>query len=371
MRESSRHKAEESALHPDESALLAHLDGLVAHLREQLPKALRGFEVEAIHQARVATRRLGAATLPLKGLLPERDFKSFRKTLKTLRQILGPHRDTDVLLEHLETLSRSMPERLAAVTRLTGVLSRRKKQLQTQTAAEVGVHRMLGKLSVYEDLRESLAELLRDHRLSLTVARRLTEGVEEGLEEFSSLADLLAHQLEGAEGLTGLDPHELRICGKHLRYSLELAVVAGAPLAKSVLQDFKAMQDALGAWHDMLVLSETALHEVTDAKLLHFDPQSASELLRLSADTAECSAGHLRAFAKLWVQRGPALTEAVLRAMHDGGRRETGPLEGSGEAGPRPKSRGRTASSGRSAGKTVQVQVGASLAGGPRTASPG
>ena len=41
--------------------LLAYLDDLVDHLRRLVPKALRGNNPEAIHDARVATRRLKAA----------------------------------------------------------------------------------------------------------------------------------------------------------------------------------------------------------------------------------------------------------------------------------------------------------------------
>ncbi|MFN4242178.1 MAG: CHAD domain-containing protein [Tepidisphaerales bacterium] len=297
--------------------LLDHLDGLMEHLRSQLPKALRDFEVEAIHQARVATRRLGAAVAPLTVLLPERDLKPFRKTLKSLRRTLGPHRDTDVLLEHLRTLAKTAPAHSEAAERLIRTLAERRRRLQAETRENVGLHRMLGKLGIYGDLREELVRKLGDARQAELLAHRLADGVRDGLDEFSALSDLLSHQLAEGDGLTGLDPHELRICGKHLRYSLELAVADGLPLPRSVLQDFKAMQDALGAWHDDLVLAETALQEVQAGAMLHQDPAGAAMLLRLGADMADRSAGHLRGFAELWAAKGAALTETIVRSLTD------------------------------------------------------
>ncbi len=52
---------------------------------------------------------------------------------------------------------------------------------------------------------------------------------------------------EHATAAGGHDPHALRIAGKALRYTLEMAVESGRPLPAAVAKAFKRMQDALGA----------------------------------------------------------------------------------------------------------------------------
>src|SRR3712207_4983009 len=44
-----------------EYPLLSYLDGLMEDLRGRVPAALKAWDVEAIHQSRVATRRMKAA----------------------------------------------------------------------------------------------------------------------------------------------------------------------------------------------------------------------------------------------------------------------------------------------------------------------
>ena len=51
----------------------------------------------------------------------------------------------------------------------------------------------------------------------------------------------------------------MRIAGKALRYTLEMAVVEGHTLPGPVLKAFKRMQACLGLWHDYVVLTEAAL----------------------------------------------------------------------------------------------------------------
>ena len=59
----------------DAFPLLAYLDGLVEQLQKDTPKALRAFDADAIHDARVATRRLRAATDLLAPILHERQLQ--------------------------------------------------------------------------------------------------------------------------------------------------------------------------------------------------------------------------------------------------------------------------------------------------------
>src|SRR6476661_8132802 len=89
---------------PTDPPLLQHIDRLMEQLHAQVPKALHAWEVDGIHQARVATRRLKAA-LDLAGpVVGKKRRKPLARVLRKLRRRLGPLRDTDVMLEHLEEL---------------------------------------------------------------------------------------------------------------------------------------------------------------------------------------------------------------------------------------------------------------------------
>src|SRR5688500_3745296 len=81
---------------------LAHaLDQRVEALRGLVRRALRSWETDAVHHARVSTRRLRAAVDLLQRLLPEEPRRAFGKALRKLRRALGPLRDLDVMLIHL------------------------------------------------------------------------------------------------------------------------------------------------------------------------------------------------------------------------------------------------------------------------------
>src|SRR6185312_16160926 len=75
--------------------LLAYLDELVEDLHKNVNKALRAFDADAIHDARVATRRLKAAMGLLESVISSEHRKPFGKVLKKLRRRLGPLRDLD------------------------------------------------------------------------------------------------------------------------------------------------------------------------------------------------------------------------------------------------------------------------------------
>jgi inorganic triphosphatase YgiF len=78
------------------------MDDLVLDLRGLLDAALRRGEIEAIHDARVATRRIKAALDVLEPALGRSAIKHLRKATRRLRRTLGPLRDSDVMLAQLE-----------------------------------------------------------------------------------------------------------------------------------------------------------------------------------------------------------------------------------------------------------------------------
>ena len=66
--------------------LLSYIDELVEELRGHVPKAMKHWDADAIHQARVATRRLKAALDLLKPVLSDEHLKPFSRASKRLRR---------------------------------------------------------------------------------------------------------------------------------------------------------------------------------------------------------------------------------------------------------------------------------------------
>ena len=96
---------------PDTFPLLSYIDELVEELRGHVPKAMKHWDAEAIHQSRVATRRLKAALDLLKPVLSDEHLKPFSRVTRKLRRRLGPMRDLDVMIEHLGDLNPSHMQR--------------------------------------------------------------------------------------------------------------------------------------------------------------------------------------------------------------------------------------------------------------------
>src|SRR5262249_28345727 len=146
----------------------------------------------------------------------------------------GPLRDLDVMLGHVEHVATGRMK--PAGEWLTAQMKSRQDEMRKRTTRNIAPPRVLARLGTWWGVREELAE---SHRAVDTL---LSESLHLQLDAF----------VERADAISG-DPHELRIAGKSLRYTLEMAVEEGHRLPAAVTRAFKQMQDALGLWHDYVV----------------------------------------------------------------------------------------------------------------------
>src|SRR5688572_12768359 len=169
-------------------ALGAYLDQLIEELRTLLPRAVKHGEPEAIHESRVATRRLKAAMDLFRPVLAQRHAKRFRRTLRLLRRSLGPLRDADVMLSHLQKLSgrRGNANTAAAVAWLSQQITRERDKARSVARSEIAPSRALAKLGAWWGICEELDDL-REATDSL-----LAESVHAQLQHFRAQADRLS-----------------------------------------------------------------------------------------------------------------------------------------------------------------------------------
>jgi CHAD domain-containing protein len=116
-------------------------------------------DIEAVHDMRVATRRLRAAMEVYAPAFPRKAFESALADVKALADDLGARRDPDVAIEQLRAIQAAMPEAdHPGVEHLIGSLAERQAKGNERLAgrlATIGSDRLRSRL-------ESLAGMARD-----------------------------------------------------------------------------------------------------------------------------------------------------------------------------------------------------------------
>lgn len=215
--------------------------------------------------------------------------------------------DTDVMLGHLEHLG---ADRLAtAGAWLHQRLSAHRDKLRETAAKKVIPPKVLARLGAWWGVREELAE---SHQAVDTL---LSESLHLQLDAFAEQAEALVGNRPVSADALAQDPHELRIAGKALRYTLEMAVIEGHRLPAAVTRSFKQMQEALGLWHDYVVLSEQIMRISLQEMLPHHDAAMQAAVLDIARAAVQRSARQLARFSSLWTERGEELAATIRKSF--------------------------------------------------------
>jgi CHAD domain-containing protein len=216
---------------------------LDAALAAAVPRVLASSDDEAIHDLRVALRRMRTMLKMARPLFGRWHADAVRKAFADVMKATGDLRDEEVLEETLEGLS----EHPAF---LTWLKARKARERKLRRAVNTRIERveldrarlMLKALLVFPFDPERDMELSRFSRRTVERARRV---VEKGRDV-------------PVDDMLGL--HELRISYKELRYSIELLSEALPLDARAMLEPAVVFQKRLGEIHDVDVA-----HEVLDA----------------------------------------------------------------------------------------------------------
>lgn len=286
-----------SAAEQNQTPLSAHLDGLVQQMVELVPSALTDFDADAIHKSRVATRRMKAALNLLRPQLTEEHAHPIDRLGKRLRRRLGPLRDLDVMLGHLDEIQ--IGKLQPAVAWLRERLENDRQHQRKRIAKKSPPVKLLIKLQSWPALRYEVIAA------EPAVGKMIAESLHLQLDQFAEQADRLGG---------GADPHQLRIAGKSLRYTLEMGKATGVKSAGSLLRHFKRMQDTLGLWHDFVVLAKTAMQASLNEDLPLHDTSLQRQVLELIDHSMKRAKRQLDQFVKVWADEGPKIS-AEIRTM--------------------------------------------------------
>lgn len=216
------------------------------HLHE--PGARLGDDPEALHDLRVAGRRLDAMLRQFRSFLPE-SLLRVRPTLKTVLRALGHARDLDVALSELEAFNRGLPPSERA-----GVEPLKQHLASERARARARMLSVLDSIWVQKNLQEMTSLLAAPSAASQQPSPDLA------LKAAPKLIRWRYRKLRKGANLLRSDAsteafHEVRGQVKKLRYALEaVAVIYGKP-ADEMLRVLRRWQERLGVQQDAAVAS--------------------------------------------------------------------------------------------------------------------
>jgi CHAD domain-containing protein len=202
-------------------------------------------DIEALHNLRVATRRLRSALRDFAPVLRKRPLATVSKDLKKFGAALGAVRDLDVALSALEKLRKKTADKAvkAGIGKLIDERRANRERAQAdlmETLAASAIDDLRKRF--YAAIEESAQKKNKAKTISFTDAGRAA--ILKTLHEFCDLsASLYApHEVEKL--------HKLRICAKRLRYTLELFTACWGAAVAPFAEEVSRLQTYLGKVHD-------------------------------------------------------------------------------------------------------------------------
>lgn len=218
----------------------------VRSLLSHEPQLRDGIDDEAVHRARVATRRLRSDLQTFETLIDPRWLEPTVEELRWLGGCLGEARDADVMLARLEAALDRVPVTQVDRDALLQPLVNRRQ------AARRAVREIM-RTSRYANLLRSLSEAACTPPLRRS-ARGRPKKVLPGLVKKRWRA------LRREVGAAGKQPpaeelHKIRIRAKRVRYAAEAAAPAFGRPARRFAKRMEDVQELLGRHHDAVVAS--------------------------------------------------------------------------------------------------------------------
>ncbi len=206
-------------------------------------------DIEAVHQMRVATRRL-RATLAIAGeVAPTKPVRFLRKEIRRIAQTSSVVRDCDVFLGQIDGYLAGQPEeQRMGLKPLTAALQKERAIAYATLCRRLNAQRyrtFKRKFDMF--VHDNLDDWDNSVRIC-DVAGSLIWSRYEELRAFETHVQPTNLQEANSDAL-----HQARIAGKRLRYSLEVFADVFGPKVVQAIDPLKALQDNLGTLQDIAV----------------------------------------------------------------------------------------------------------------------
>lgn len=251
------------------------------------PKVLRGEDPEAIHDMRVASRRLQQFLDLIYPPPAPREVRRLRRRIRRCRRALGEVRNCDVLLQRIDkSLSSKRNSRHdiweTAKDYLRGRRSDRfagavHKLSKTNVAAlYVGLKEHLDANDAAPEPSDS-PQLL--HQSPALDAAQFYERVGGSMDRaWKDFEERVAETHRHCQPST---LHAVRIAAKRLRYLVEVIEEFGVPGSHESFTWLRGLQQRLGDWHDLEVMEGALTDMIARPKFLRERLDMASGILQL------------------------------------------------------------------------------------------
>lgn len=206
-------------------------------------------DIEAVHQMRIATRRMRSCLQLYRALIPKAVSVDRSNGIRRLTDVLSPARDWDVFIEEtLQPLRREFPrhETLPVLTQA----AQDQRELAYQQAAGTFQSRD------YTLLLLDLSLWIEQRAWRKSLSRVQIEGLDQAARRFARQAldryhEKIIRQGRRFEKLDVVQRHQLRIRCKRQRYAAEFfAELFGSKRSRAYIQSLAAVQDVLGVLND-------------------------------------------------------------------------------------------------------------------------
>jgi CHAD domain-containing protein/CYTH domain-containing protein len=244
---------------------------LAVEARDAFVRMEESDDAGALHDFRVATRRMRSTIRACRPHLRGVVSKSMRRHLREIARASGENRDLEVQLEWLRSQSRLGARQKAAAWWLT------EKLMDLQATARKKVDAMLrGVPAILKELTK-----VSDHAGSDAVSDDQPSFVAVLAEQLAEALHEMARALERVKTIADQDEaHDARIAGKRLRYLLE-PIAAEEAQTKKLLVALREFQDTVGSMHDAYIFRlriELLLARVV-APVTGDSPENARDML--------------------------------------------------------------------------------------------
>jgi CHAD domain-containing protein len=230
------------------AALLLLMNQRLATLIDAMPAAQAG-DVRSVHQARVASRRLREALPVLRASVHQHRLGRVRRQVRRMTRALGPVRELDVALTHLDELANREIVSARALAYVRQEIARERLERRRELLAAITP----GKI---DKLRDDLG-----HVATGPETPRPAEAIEQAEHQVMRRAQKLAAAVQHAGGLYLPDRlHRVRVAAKKLRYAMEVDRELRRSRGTARIAQLKRLQDVLGLMHDFEMLIDHTRH---------------------------------------------------------------------------------------------------------------
>jgi CHAD domain-containing protein len=228
----------------------------------KLPDAIGG-DADAIHDVRVASRRLRAA-LPIAGEATGTDVRGVVRDIRKVTRALSGLREADVVLELVHDWSQKVPTAPLAFTRLESRvedLRDQERRVAKDDTARFDADDLLART------RTAARALTGTDARAVALAlagetRRRTRELQEAIEETG-----IVYAVEPL--------HRIRLAAKKLRYVLEVGSKALPGTGATARRQLRQLQSRLGDLHDLQILQQHVRAAASESSV---NPVVANEL---------------------------------------------------------------------------------------------